>query len=191
MHAARHHLSRPLRPSRGKWLKFKILKSQEALIMPRRGFGRPSPLKFSYLHSSVEPTTATILRAPSARPPVARRKDWGPRPGRGRPRSMWAFSPSARDVAHRRLRTPGVVSARMSGEERFPGERQRSLRFKTMVCWFLADALIDWVLLRHPALEYSYWMIVLYIPGVMFLWSAWLWVKAVRQYPQGRPDGSG
>jgi hypothetical protein len=79
----------------------------------------------------------------------------------------------------------------MSREERFPGEQQRFLRFKIMVCWFLADALVDWVLVRHPAIEDSYWMIVLYIPGMMFLWSAWLWVKAVRQYPQRPTDKAG
>ena len=74
----------------------------------------------------------------------------------------------------------------MKTEERFPGEWQRWSRFRTMIYWFLADALADWLLLRHPAVEVSYWMVILYIPGVMFLWSAWLWVKAVREYPQRR-----
>lgn len=74
----------------------------------------------------------------------------------------------------------------MSREERFPGERHRFSRFRIMACWFLADVLADGLLLRHPALEDSYWMIVLYIPGAMFLWSAWLWLKAVREYPQRR-----
>jgi hypothetical protein len=59
--------------------------------------------------------------------------------------------------------------------------RKMNARFKVMVYWLVANCLAALLLVRRPQIENTYWFWLFCIPGVMFLYATYRWLRSLRE----------